>query len=84
VPPTVKLSTKAFGRDQGPLIFGWVFAAHQMGAATAALTAGISRDVLSSYLPAFYAAGVMCLVAAIAVLFARVRQPVTPLLVAGE
>ena len=84
VPPTVKLSTKAFGRDQGPLIFGWVFAAHQLGAATAALTAGISRDVLSSYLPAFYAAGVMCLVAAIAVLFARVRQPVAPLLVAGE
>ncbi len=75
VPPTVKLSTKAFGRDQGPMIFGWVFAAHQMGAATAALMAGISRDVLSSYLPAFYAAGVMCLAAAIAVLFARVRQP---------
>ena len=81
VPPTVKLSTKAFGRDQGPLIFGWVFAAHQLGAATAALAAGISRDVLSSYLPAFYAAGVMCLVAAVAVLFARVR---TPALVLGE
>ena len=76
VPPTVKLSTKAFGRDQGPLIFGWVFAAHQLGAATAALGAGISRDVLSSYLPAFYAAGIMCLVAAVAVLFARVRAPV--------
>ena len=79
VPPTVKLSTKAFGRDQGPLIFGWVFAAHQLGAATAALAAGISRDVLSSYLPAFYAAGVMCLAAAVAVLFARVRQPAAAL-----
>ena len=57
VPPTVKLSTKAFGRDQGPMMFGWVFAAHQLGAATAALAAGVSRDVLLSYLPAFYAAG---------------------------
>ncbi len=84
VPPTVKLSTKAFGRDQGPLIFGWVFAAHQMGAATAALLAGISRDVLSSYLPAFYAAGVLCLAAAIAVLFAKVRQPVTALMAGAD
>ena len=84
VPPTVKLSTKAFGRDKGPLIFGWVFAAHQMGAATAALSAGISRDMLSSYLPAFYAAGVACLVAAIAVLFARVKQPEAAMLAAGD
>ena len=84
VPPTVKLSTKAFGRDKGPLIFGWVFAAHQLGAATAALSAGISRDVLSSYLPAFYAAGVACLVASVAVLFARVRQPATSMLAAGD
>ena len=84
VPPTVKLSTKAFGRDQGPLIFGWVFASHQLGAATAALAAGVSRDVLSSYLPAFYAAGVLCLAAAIAVLFARVRQPAAPVLAGAD
>ena len=84
VPPTVTLSTKAFGRDQGPLIFGWVFAAHQLGAATAALLAGVSRDVLSSYLPAFYAAGVMCLVAAVAVLFARVRPVAAPVLAGAD
>src|ERR1700689_3058520 len=39
VPPTVKLSGQTFGRDQGPLIFGWVFTAHQLGAATAAVAA---------------------------------------------
>jgi len=71
VPPTVKLAGKAFGREQAPLIFGWVFTGHQLGAATAALLAGLSRDVLASYLPAFYGAGAACLVAAVAVLFAR-------------
>ena len=76
VPPTVKLSTKAFGREQGPLVFGWVFASHQLGAATAAFLGGLSRDTLSSYLPAFYTAGFLCVVTAVAVLFARVRaQP---------
>lgn len=83
VPPTVKLATQAFGRDMGPLVFGWVFATHQLGAATAALLAGISRDSLSSYLPAFYAAGIACVIAAIAVLFARVRPP-QPALAAAE
>ena len=76
VPPTVKLATKAFGRDNGPLVFGWVFASHQLGAASAALLGGLSRDMLSSYLPAFYGAGIACLFAAVAVLFARTRpQP---------
>ena len=73
VPPTVKLSTKAFGRETGPLVFGWIFASHQLGAASAALLGGLSRDVLASYLPAFYGAGIACAVAAVAVLFARVR-----------
>jgi sugar phosphate permease len=73
VPPTVKLSSQSFGRDQGPLVFGWIFTAHQLGAATAAFGAGASRDVLASYLPAFAAAGVTCLVAAIAVLLVRAR-----------
>ena len=64
VPPTVSITVKAFGRERANLVFGWVFAGHQLGAATAALGAGISRTVLSTYLPAFFAAGVLCLVAA--------------------
>jgi sugar phosphate permease len=68
VPPTVKLAGQTFGREQGPLIFGWVFTAHQLGAATAAFAAGATRDMLMSYLPAFAFAGVACLLAAIAVL----------------
>jgi MFS family permease len=68
VPPTVKLAGKEFGREQAPLVFGWVFAGHQLGAAVAAFGAGVTRDALLSYLPAFYAAGGACLLAAAAVL----------------
>src|SRR3984957_13284481 len=64
VPPTVRLSARAFGKEKAGVAFGWIFAAHQLGAATAAFGAGLSRSVLASYLPAFFAAGVMCLVAA--------------------
>jgi MFS family permease len=63
VPPTVRLSAQAFGKERAGIAFGWIFAAHQLGAATAAFGAGLSRTVLQSYLPAFFAAGVMCLVA---------------------
>src|SRR5262245_60595286 len=45
--------------------FGWVFAGHQLGAATAAFGAGLSRTLLDTYLPAFVIAGALCLVAAL-------------------
>ena len=65
VPPTVKLTAATFGRDKAGIVFGWIFAAHQIGAATAAFGAGFSRSELMTYLPAFYTAGAACLVAAI-------------------
>ena len=74
VPPTVRLAGQAFGREKAPVVFGWVFTAHQLGAAIAALGAGISRDALASYLPAFYLAGAACLVAAVLALGARPRR----------
>jgi sugar phosphate permease len=64
VPPTVAITVKVFGRDKANLVFGWVFAAHQLGAATAALGAGLARTGLSTYVPAFMAAGILCIVAA--------------------
>ena len=65
VPPTVRLTAQAFGREQAPLVFGWIYAAHQLGAGLMAFAAGISRDVLASYLPVFFVAGVLCMVAAL-------------------
>jgi sugar phosphate permease len=78
VPPTVKLAANTFGREKAGLMFGWIFAAHQIGAATAALGAGFARSTLASYLPAFYIAGAMCLVAALIALAIR-RGPTADL-----
>jgi MFS family permease len=64
VPPTVNITVKVFGRDKANLVFGWVFAGHQMGAATAAFGAGLTRTEFATYLPAFMAAGFLCIVAA--------------------
>jgi MFS family permease len=64
VPPTVKLIADRFGRERAAMVFGWVFAGHQIGAATAALGAGFSRTEFASYLPAFFTAGALCLLAA--------------------
>jgi predicted MFS family arabinose efflux permease len=64
VPPTVRLTAEAFGRERAGAAFGWIYAAHMAGAATAAYGAGYSRSVLQSYLPALYAVGALCLVAA--------------------
>lgn len=71
VPPTVKIAGREFGREKAALVFGWVFTGHQLGAATAAFGAGLSRDALASYLPAFYTAGAACIVAAFAVMLIR-------------
>jgi len=60
----VNLTVQAFGRDKANLVFGWIFAGHQLGAASAALGAGISRTVLQTYLPAFFVSGALCIVAA--------------------
>ncbi len=73
VPPTVKLAAQEFGRERAGMIFGWVFAAHQLGAATAAYGAGLTRTLLLTYNPALFAAGAACLLAAGAVLMIRLR-----------
>lgn len=68
VPPTVRLATEHFGRERANLVFGWVFAGHQLGAAAAAFGAGVTRTEFASYLPAFFVAGLLCFLAAVMVL----------------
>jgi MFS family permease len=65
VPPTLRLATEAFGKEDGPVVFGWVVAAHQVGAGVAALGAGLIRTVLGDYQVAFLISGTLCLVAAL-------------------
>jgi sugar phosphate permease len=69
VPPTVRLINDIFGKHDAPVIFGWVLAGHQIGAAVAAIGAGTLRTELGSYLEAFVIAGIACMLTAIMVLW---------------
>jgi sugar phosphate permease len=64
VPPTVRLVADRWGKDRVGPVFGWVFAAHQLGGAAAAYAAGAAHSWLGSYLVAFLVAGGLCLLAA--------------------
>ena len=74
VPPTVRLTSAVFDKQRAPMIFGWIFAGHQLGGAVAAYGAGLTRTVMQSYTPALYAAGLTCIVAAVAIFL--IRRPV--------
>ncbi len=69
VPPTVRLAERSFGKNNAAVMFGWIAAAHQIGAALAAWIAGVLRTETSSYVSAFLMAGLLCLAAAGMVLF---------------
>lgn len=71
VPPTVKLAADNFGREKAGLVFGWVFAGHQLGAATAAFGAGYLKSDYDTYMPALQIAGLMCILAALSVLLLK-------------
>ena len=71
VPPTARLATEAFGLREGPIVFGWIAAGHQVGAATAAIAAGALRASQGRYLEAFVMAGLTALIAAAASLMIR-------------
>src|SRR5476651_1392726 len=71
VPPTVRLVASTFGKERAGMVFGWVFAGHQLGAATAAYGAGRIRTLMMTYNPALFAAGAACLVAACIVMLIK-------------
>ncbi|MDV8146860.1 MFS transporter [Arthrobacter sp. B10-11] len=79
VPPTAAICRQVFGAD-GSVVFGWVFAAHQLGAAAAALGAGAIRDATGQYTYAWFGAAAMCTIAAVISATIRkdagVREPV--------
>lgn len=75
VPPTVRLATESFGEREGPIVFGWVACGHQMGAATAAFTAGVLRDLQGRYLESFVLAGILAVLAGLAALAIDRKSP---------
>ena len=64
IPPTMALVREHYG-VRAPVVFGWVFASHQVGAAVMALVAGIIRDRLHTYDAAWYVGGALCLIAGV-------------------
>ncbi|MEV5874255.1 MFS transporter [Streptomyces sp. NPDC052101] len=74
VPPTLALCRERFG-DDSAIVFGWVLASHQVGAALVAYLGGLARDVFGSYDLVWYASGTLCAAAALMSLVIR-RVPV--------
>jgi len=75
VPPTVALAADRFGAHNVGVVYGWVFAAHMLGAAIAAWVAGVVRESVGDYAAAFVAAGWIAIVAGFAALMIRRREP---------
>ena len=81
VPPTVRLTANTFGEENVGVVYGWIGAAHQMGASLAAVTAGSIRTYLGDYRDAFWLSGGLCLIAAILLISTRSaveRRPGVP------
>lgn len=83
VPPTVMLVAETFGRRNVGVVYGWVFAAHMLGAAIAAWAAGVVRDSAGDYAIAFIAAGWMAVGAGVVALMIRRSTPTPSLLPAA-
>ena len=78
VPPTLRLTSDIFGQNEAPIVFGWILAGHQLGAALAAYGAGALRSNLETYLQAFIIAGIACVATAVMVLWIGCGQRATP------
>ncbi len=77
VPPTLRLATDAFGERDAAIVFGWIVAGHQIGAATAAWMGGFVRQATGSYLTAFVLSGATAIAAAVIALLIK-RGGATP------
>ncbi|HKX17394.1 MAG TPA: MFS transporter [bacterium] len=75
VPPTVRLTADVFGKQRVGVVFGWIFASHQLGAAMAAFGAGALRTWFGTYQGAFMGAGLLCLIAAGLVMRISAQSP---------
>ncbi|SOC40613.1 MFS transporter [Ureibacillus acetophenoni] len=68
VPPTINLSRQIFGLQNSAIIYGWIYAAHQVGAAAAAYGGGLIYKYFNTYTWAFFMAGVFCVLASLFVI----------------
>jgi predicted MFS family arabinose efflux permease len=74
VPPTIAICRQLYGEDSA-VVFGWVNAAHQIGAGMMAVFGGVVRDEFGSYDMVGIAAGCLCIGAAV-IAYTLKREPV--------
>lgn len=75
VPPTITLCQEIYGDDDGPVVFGWVNAAHQLGAGGAAFLGGVARGAFGTYTPVWLVSAALCLLAVVLAMLIK-RGPV--------
>jgi predicted MFS family arabinose efflux permease len=81
VPPTAALTTARFGVERSGIVFAWIFAAHQLGAAAAAWGAGAVRTETGRYGLAFVVSGALAIAAAALILALRRQARPAPVAV---
>lgn len=74
VPPTINIARNVFGLEKSVIIYGWIFAAHQVGAAVAAYGGGVIFERYDTYSYAFIGAGIFCFLASLFVIIIRKEQ----------
>lgn len=75
VPPTIGLTRQKFGIEKSAMMYGWITAAHQVGAGVAAYSGGVVYKVFGSYMWAFALAGAFCLLASLFVILIKKQAP---------
>lgn len=75
VPPTIGLTRQTFGLEKSAMMYGWIVAAHQVGAGVAAYSGGVVYKVFGSYMWAFLLAGGFCVLASLFVILLKKPQP---------
>lgn len=77
VPPTISISRQVFGTEKSGVVYGWIFASHQAGAAVAAYGGGLIYKIFNSYTWAFLFAGIFCLLASLFVIVIKKKTTVS-------
>ncbi|SOC18236.1 sugar phosphate permease [Ureibacillus xyleni] len=75
VPPTIGLARQRFGLQKSAMMYGWITAAHQVGAGVAAFSGGVVYKIFDSYMWAFLFAGGFCLLGSLFVLLIKKQNP---------
>ncbi|MFJ8262535.1 MFS transporter [Rummeliibacillus sp. NPDC094406] len=75
VPPTIGLARREFGIQKSAMMYGWMVAFHQVGAAVAAYGGGLIYNIFDSYTWAFMLSGAFCALGSLFVILLKKHNP---------